>query len=103
MIPDEQALVQRLAGKPFVLIGINSDGESRSALKDKFTNEKITWPQFIEGRERTISQTWNVFAYPTLYIIDPEGVIRHRDLHGPQQIEQAIDALLAKAAPGGGK
>lgn len=103
MIPNEQALVQSMTGKPFVLIGINSDGESRSALKEKFQNEKVTWPQFIEGRERTISQKWNVSAYPTLYIIDHEGVIRNRNIHGPEQVDQAVAGLLARIGATGGK
>jgi len=41
MLPHERDLVQRLANRPFTLLGINSD-ESRSALKKIIASEKIT-------------------------------------------------------------
>jgi len=99
MIPQQREMVAKLANKPFALVGINSDRESRSALKERLENEKITWPQFVEGGERSISTQWNVNGYPTIFILDEQGVIRHRGYMGEEQIEKAVEELLAKLAP----
>ncbi|MCC7291234.1 MAG: TlpA family protein disulfide reductase [Phycisphaerales bacterium] len=100
MIPSQVEMVAKFSGKPFALIGINSDSQSRSALKERFAKEKVSWAQFIEGQDRAISKSWNVMAYPTLYILDHEGVIRHRDLHGPEEVTKAVEELLAKVPSG---
>ncbi len=49
------------------------------------------------GMDGPISTKWNVSAWPTIYVIDSKGVIRHRDLHG-KELDAAIDTLLAEAA-----
>ncbi len=81
MLPHEREMVQRLADKPFTLLGINSD-ESRSALRKIIEDEKITWPNIYGGPpgENAIAKKWNVTGWPTIYILDHEGVIRYRDL-----------------------
>ena len=45
LIPHERSLVKRLAGKPFALIGVNTD-EDREELKKVVKQEKITWRSF---------------------------------------------------------
>ena len=95
MIPDQRALAAELKGKPFTFLGINSD-EDRSGLQKRFDDEKITWPQIYEGQRREISETWNVHAYPTLYVIDQEGVIRKRGFLSEAEISETVKGLLAK-------
>ena len=48
--------------------------------------EQITWRSFWNGKDGTggpISTEWNVHGWPTLYIIDHKGVIRHKYLGSP--------------------
>ncbi len=96
MIPEERELVKRLANQPFTLLGINSD-QSRSALKEALEKEQITWPQIYDGAtgKGPIANKWNVHGWPTIYVIDHEGVIRYRDLRDAR-LEEAVDSLLAK-------
>ena len=42
MFPHERSLVQRMASKPFALIGVNSD-EDRKECKEKNNQQQITW------------------------------------------------------------
>lgn len=103
MLPHEREMVKRLEGKPFTLLGLNSD-QSRSALKDILKKESITWPniwQGTPGAPGSISQQWNVTGWPTIYVLDHEGVIRHRDLRGPE-LEEAVMKLVEKAPPRAG-
>ncbi len=95
-------MVERLKDKPFTLLGINSD-ESRSALKKIIKDEKITWPNIYGGPagKNEIADRWNVHGWPTTYILDGKGVIRHKDLRD-EAMEKAVVKLLGEGgAPAG--
>jgi hypothetical protein len=93
--------VKRLADKPFALIGVNSDTD-REKLKETLKEEEITWRSFWNGPQGTsgpISKRWNVRGWPTMYIIDHEGIIRARYLGSPggETLDKMIDGLVKKA------
>ena len=48
MYPHERSLVKRLEGKPFALIGVNSD-QDKEQLKKAMEENKITWRSFWNG------------------------------------------------------
>ena len=99
MYPHERSLVKRLADKPFAIIGVNSD-KDREKLKGTIEEENITWRSFWNGPEGTsgpISTRWNVTGWPTIYVIDHEGVIRYKNVRG-DDLDVAIDTLLAEMA-----
>ncbi len=98
MYPHERSLVKNLAGKPFALIGVNSDSNLES-LKPVLEKENITWRSFWNGPEGTggpIAKAWNVRGWPTIYVLDAEGKIRYRDVRG-EQLDKALETLLAEA------
>jgi hypothetical protein len=94
MYPHERSLVQRMAGKPFALIGVNSD-ENRAELKNVLVEEQITWRSFWNGggTHGPISQAWDVHGWPTIYVIDHKGVIRYKNVRG-EDMDRAVDTLL---------
>ena len=100
MYPHERSLVKRLEGKPFVILGVNSD-EDRDELKQVMKQEGITWRSFWNGgsTDGPISSKWNVRGWPTMYVIDAKGVIRHKWLGSPgdKVLDEAIDALVKEA------
>src|SRR5258708_33238422 len=96
MIPHERSLVKRLEGKPFVLLGVNSD-ESRKELKAVMKKEKITWRSFWNGGTMgPISREWGISGWPTLVIIDAKGVIRHKFVGSPEGsvLDELINELV---------
>ena len=97
MYPHERSLVEKLADKPFAIIGVNSD-KDRDKLKETMKEEKITWRSFWNGGSTggPISTEWNVRGWPTIYVIDADGVIRHKNLRG-DPLEKAIETLVKKA------
>ena len=103
MYPHERSLVKRLAGKPFVIIGVNSDSD-REALEKVLVKENITWRSFWNGGSPSggIAADWNVSGWPTLYLIDHEGVIRYKG-HGEDEakFDARIDALVEAAEKAG--
>src|SRR5947208_6342134 len=101
MYPHERSLVKKMADKPFSLVGVNSDPDLK-ALKPVLEEEKITWRSFSNGPQGVrgpISQEWNVSGWPTLYVIDHKGVIRHKWVGSPgdEVLDKAIEKLVEEA------
>ncbi len=96
MYPHERSLVQRFAGKPFTILGINSD--AREELRQIIDNGTVQWPCIVDGGDTSgpIATAWKVQGWPTIYIIDGKGKIRFQPRRG-QEIEEAIETLLNEA------
>jgi hypothetical protein len=96
MFEHERSLVKRLEGKPFALVGVNSDLD-REETKKKNEKEHITWRSFWNsGQIGPISLKWNVFSWPTLYLIDAKGVIRYKN-PDDKVLDEVIDALVKES------
>src|SRR5436190_22121 len=96
LIPHERALVARLADKPFALVGVNADREgTREELVAALEKERITWRSFKNQRpgQPKISEEWKVEGWPTLYLMDHQGIIRERWIGTPlaEELDRAID------------
>jgi hypothetical protein len=99
MFPHERSLVKRMEGKPFALIGVNSDRD-KSFLKKENEKQHITWRSFWCGALGTsgpIPTKWNVQGWPTLYYIDHKGVIRAKNLRNDKDIDELLDKLVEEA------
>ncbi len=100
MYPHERSLVKKLEDKPFAILGVNSD-KDREELKKTLEEEKITWRSFWNGGSTNgpISKRWNVRGWPTLYVIDHEGIIRGKYLGNPGDavLDGLIEELVKKA------
>jgi hypothetical protein len=101
MYPHERSLVKRLAGKPFALLGVNSD-KDRELLKDVMTEKEITWRSWWDGGSTRgpIASQFNVSGWPTIYVLDSKGVIRYKGVRGVA-MDKAVDTLLAEIENGG--
>jgi AhpC/TSA family len=99
MYPHERSLVKRLQDKPFALIGVNSD-KDRAELKKAMEKEKITWRSFWNGggTPGRISRRWEVRGWPTLFLLDAKGVIRHKHVGSPgdKVLDEELDKLIAE-------
>ncbi len=102
MYPHERSLVKKMSDKPFVLLGVNSD-KNRDDLKKAMEKEHITWRSWFDGGRTggPIASKWNVRGWPTLYIIDEKGVIRHHYIGSPggNTLDRAIEKLVGQAHP----
>ena len=100
MYPHERSLVSKMSGKPFVLLGVNSDRD-REALKKTLVDEKLTWRSFWNGGGTggPISSAWHIEGWPTLFLIDSKGVIRKKweGSPGDKVLDEEIDKLVKEA------
>ena len=94
MIPHEREMVERLKDKPFALVSISFDAEKKT-LTDFLVKEKMPWTHWWNGAEGKLMDTLNIEHYPTIFVVDPAGVIRFKEIRG-EELEKAVNALLAE-------
>jgi thiol-disulfide isomerase/thioredoxin len=92
MIPHEREMVQRLKDKPFVLVSVSADDEKQT-LKEFVADNNMPWTHWWNGSEGGIVEDWSVKGFPTIFVLDAKGVIRHKDLRG-KELEDAVNDLL---------
>ncbi len=87
--------MERMQGKPFALIGVNSD--KRERVQAAIQRENITWRSFFDGGSTggPIARAWAVRGWPTIYVLDANGVIRFKNVRG-ERMDAAVDELLAE-------
>jgi hypothetical protein len=92
MYPHERSLVEKLKDRPFALLGVNSDPKDR--LRKAMEREHITWRSWWDGGSPggPIARRWNVSGWPTVYVLDKHGIIRHKSYYG--DLEKAVQPLL---------
>jgi len=93
MVPHERALTQWLKGKPFALLGVDSD-DNRDQAEAVMRKEQITWSSWFDGGTKgPVARKWDVHSWPSVFVIDAKGAIRYKDVRG-DELEQAVIALL---------
>lgn len=92
MYGHERALVERLKDQPFALVGYNF-GDELEHIQDAVVENNLTWRSFFGGKDRTVPEKYAVQGFPTIVIIDAEGVIRSV---GHRTNDELIEELLAE-------
>ncbi len=94
MYPHERSLVTRYSKQDFAIVGVNSD-ESLEKLQKVMKEKDLSWTSFFDGGGTggPIAVRWGVTGWPTVYVIDREGIIRAKDVRG-EKLDAALEALL---------
>lgn len=99
LIPHARELAEKMKDKPFVLLGVNSDRD-RERVKQFVKERNVTWRSWWNGGSPAgpISAKYGVQGWPTLYLIDDQGIIRARWIGAPpkEELERAVQDLVAK-------
>ena len=95
MYPHERSLVEKFADAPFAIVGVNSD-DSMEKIREICVEKNLSWPSFFDGggTDGPISTQWGVRGWPTVYVLDHEGVIRSTRGRGEE-----LDRVLAELIP----
>jgi len=92
MIPHEREMVERFKDKPFALVSVSAD-EEKKTLTDFLAREKMPWTHWWSGPEGKLMDTLNIQHFPTIFVLDAEGVIRHKEVRN-EGLEKAVEGLL---------
>lgn len=74
MYAHERELVEEYDGKPFVILGVNTDSQER--LRELVEDKQVTWKTWADGPEGPISTEWEIASYPTMFLLDRKGIVR---------------------------
>jgi len=74
-MPSLQRLVRKMAGKPFVILAIDS-GESREEAGAFLKEMPIDFPILPDPESGEVKR-WKVFAMPTSFLVDKHGRVRY--------------------------
>lgn len=93
--------MKKLEGKPFVIVGVNSDAD-REKVKAQSAKKGPPWRSFFDGGSTNgpIQNQWNIQAYPTMYLIDQNGIIIAQTYPFGEGLE-LIERAVQKAAGNG--
>ncbi len=92
MYDHERSLVEELKDKPFALVGVNY-GDELEDIKNAVKEKNLTWRSFFAGDSDEIFSEYNIQGFPTVMILDANGVIQSV---GHKSDDDTIHELLAE-------
>ena len=101
MYGHERSLVEKMKGRPFVLLGVNSDKEksrARKAVKENNLNWR-SW-QNVGKNGKKISSKFEIRGWPTIFLIDHNRVIQSKTLRG-SGLDEALEVMVSRAEEDG--
>ena len=101
LVPSERALLQRMHGKPFALLGVNLD-PTREVMRRSEEKHHIAWPSFFDGSEGPILKTWNIHVMPTIFVLDSAGIVRYKgqDMDEASRVAESLVKRLEARSQG---
>jgi thiol-disulfide isomerase/thioredoxin len=90
-MPSLQRLRERLAGQPFVVLGVNY-GESASRIASFLKQVPVDFPMLRDPRHEAI-EAWRVRTLPASFLIGPDGRIRYWVVG---ELDWAADDVVAR-------
>lgn len=99
MYGHERSLVENFSGRPFVLLGVNTDSKI-SRVKKAIRENNLNWRSWYDGRRGPIVKDYGIRSYPTIFLVDHTGVIRYKN-PGLRHLDLALDKLVAAAEADG--
>jgi peroxiredoxin len=95
--PYERLLLELYKNWPFAILGVDSDADrdaTRKAMADRGLTYRAWWDGYLpDNTGGPIATDWDVTGWPTVYVIDPAGVIRFVDLR-QEDLLKGIRQLL---------
>jgi thiol-disulfide isomerase/thioredoxin len=97
-IPHERELVERLKGRPFVLLGVDCD-EDPAAGRKIIESKNVNWHNWYEpfGNESDgpLFERFHIRHFPSTFVLDAEGIIRAKNARG-QGLDAVVEKLLSE-------
>jgi len=95
--PYERALIERYGASGFALLGVNSDPD-RAVARQAYLENGLDFRAWWDGQKGgDIATAWEITGWPTVYILDGQGVIRFVDLR-QDDLLNGVAELLAEPA-----
>ena len=102
LTPDFKAIYEHFHGDGLEIVGVSKD-EDREALAGYIDEEKILWPNLFDteaanSEVHPISEKYGVFGIPATFVLDREGNVVAKDLHGQALADKVEELINGKSA-----
>lgn len=97
MYEHERSLVKELADKPFALLGVNTDS-SLEVFQNAVKKNNLNWRSFYDA-DKSICKSYGIQSFPTIMLINEEGVVVSTSPGRGPIIDEKIKALINKMQP----
>jgi peroxiredoxin len=95
MYPEINNLIDELAGRPFVVLCVNTDQDT-DHLRESMTSGKIRWKCWCDGGTTgPITTQWGVAVYPTIFLFDSHRVIRYTEVRS-DSLRPSVISLVSE-------
>lgn len=92
-MPHLKQVYDRFSANPdFVMVGV-SDDYGEDAVRRFVAQNQIRWTQLYEAKHE-MARAFGITGIPSAWVIDREGRVVGRDLHG-EEIDRAVEKALA--------
>ncbi len=97
-IPSMNSLKKDLSDQPFTILAINL-GEPLADIQSFISTHPVSFPVLLDPQQ-AVAKKWQVFAFPSSYLLDKKGLIRFSVAGGidwnSSAVRAAIKTLLAE-------
>lgn len=90
--PHLKELYDRTDRAKFEIIGI-AGGSSFDGIKKLIDKHEVTWPQIFSDDTNKIIEKYEIHSYPTVFLVDTEGIIIAKDLRGNELEEKILNLI----------
>jgi thiol-disulfide isomerase/thioredoxin len=102
LMPEFKAIYEHFHADGLEIVGVSKD-EARDALATYIDEQEIKWPNLFDSdaaspETHPISEKYGVFGIPTTFLLDREGKVVARDLHGQALADKVEELLAGKSA-----
>jgi thiol-disulfide isomerase/thioredoxin len=92
-LPHGRQMVQEYKGRPFVALGVNNDDDPDEPRSSKVLALRC----WADGKGGPITRSWGIEFFPTVFLIDHEGIIREKFVGDFSRLDEAVARLVRKA------
>lgn len=96
LLPHNNFLLDKYPDKDFTIIGVDSDDPTKATANLKI--EGVTYRNAMDGGQKgPLAKLYGVDGWPTVYVIDRQGVIRYKTVGvDPDELDVKIAEALRK-------
>ncbi|MDE2654593.1 MAG: TlpA disulfide reductase family protein [Gemmatimonadota bacterium] len=92
--PYQEKLMETYKDDPVVLLGVNSDRELETIRQAKASGDAPGYRTWWDGSTNgPISNSWDIWKWPSTFILDADGVVRFVDKRKDRMIEAVAELL----------
>jgi thiol-disulfide isomerase/thioredoxin len=106
LMPEFKAIYEHYHADGFQIIGVSKD-DDKDALSMYIDEQELPWPNLFDveaedSEKHPIADKYGVHAIPATFLLDREGKVVAKDLHG-EPLAEKIEELMASKSPAADK